>query len=208
LNKLLYPILTPLQDDLIYFREKSSLILKLIIYFVFPFFIFSSIFAEPIFKILFTVKWIGSVKYFKLLCFSALLYPVHIFNITILNIKGKSGKVFNLQMIKTIISISLIYIFIRLGVIGLMYGLIIESILAFFLNSYYLKKIINFGPFDQLKEMLPIILVSLVYGFFTIYLNQKLINRNLNDYSIIFFGGIISLSFYYLLLILYFIRSY
>jgi O-antigen/teichoic acid export membrane protein len=203
LNKILFPILTPLQNDIEHFKEKSILILKTIIFFVFPFFIFSSIFAEPIFKILFTVKWLGSVKYFQLLCFSALLYPVHIFNLTILNIKGKSDKVFFLQIIKTIISVTLILIFIGFGVIGLMYGLIIESVLAFFLNSYFLKKIINFGPIDQLKEMLPIILISLIYGVFTIYLNQIAIKINFNDFIRILICGLISLSFYYLLSIIF-----
>jgi len=199
LNKILFPILTPIQNDLNLFREKAILILKIIVFFVFPFFIFLSIFAEPIFKILFTEKWVGSVKYFQLLCFSALLYPVHVFNLTVLNIKGKSDKVLFLQIIKTLIAVTLILIFIGVGVIGLMYGLVIESFLAFFLNSFFLKKIINFGPIDQLKEMLPIILLSLVYGIFTMYLNQILINQNFYDIVRISICGLISSSFYYLL---------
>ena len=41
-------------------------------------------------------------------------------------------------------------------------GQLITSIIAFFINSWYCKKFIDYGTFDQLKDLFPTLALSML----------------------------------------------
>lgn len=64
---------------------------------------------------------------------------------------GRSDLFFRLEVIKKILTIINIAITIRWGIFGLIYGMIVFSVAAYYLNSYYVGKLIRY-PF---KERFP-----------------------------------------------------
>lgn len=200
INKVVFPLITPYQHNELLVKELVKKILKMVVCFLFPLIIFLTVEAEPIFRFLFTEKWLGSVKLYQLMCLTAIVYPIHIINLTILNIKGYSNVFFKLQIIKTILSTLIIFVFIRWGIIWLIIGLNIETIIAFFINTYYTHKIINYGSIEQIKHIFPIFFISVISGFICAIFDKILHHHNLNDLTRIIFSGTIMVIIYYTLI--------
>jgi teichuronic acid exporter len=165
LDKVTYPLLASIQDEDQRLKLVYSRILQMVIFIVAPMLIFSAVLAEPIFRFLFTDKWLPAVPYFQVLCVNGILYPVHAYNLNILSVKGRSDLFLKLEIIKTIILTLIIIISLQWGIYGLLFGGIISSILAFFVNTYYTNKLIAYSPIDQIKDLFPIILLAAVIGF-------------------------------------------
>ena len=59
--------------------------------------------ATPLFRFLFTEKWLPAVPYFQILCLAGILYPLHSYNLNILNVKGRSDLFLKLEIIKKVL---------------------------------------------------------------------------------------------------------
>lgn len=53
---------------------------------------------------------------------------------------------------------------IPLGVTAMCFGMVFTSINALFINTYYTGKLINVGYLTQMKDLLPILFISLLMG--------------------------------------------
>ena len=117
--------------------------------------------AEPLIRLILTEKWMPVVPLLQLLCISGMLYPLHAININILNVKGRSDLVLKLEVIKKIIIVIAILITYSFGVKALIIGQIFTSIIGFFVNSHYSEKMVNYGPWKQIKDVIPVVLITL-----------------------------------------------
>jgi O-antigen/teichoic acid export membrane protein len=155
-----------------------------------------AVLAEPMFRLLFTDKWLPAVPYFQILCFNGILYPIHSYNLQILNVKGRSDLFLKLEIIKKIFFVLVILFSFRFGIYGLLYGGVITSILCFFINTHYSGKFLNYSAWEQTKDLLPIILLSLVIGCIVYFCDQFLLNYFPFDFIRLFIGGIIGSSLF------------
>lgn len=165
LDKVTYPLLSTIQNDDYRLKSVYSKILQMILFIIAPLLIFSAVLAEPIFRFLFTEKWLSAVPYFQVLCVNGILYPIHAYNLNILVIKGRSDLFLKLEIYKTLILTIIILISFQWGIYGLLFGGIISSIAAFFINTYYTKKLINYSAFDQFKDLFPTVFLAAIVGF-------------------------------------------
>ena len=134
-----------------------------------PLMFYLSTLAKPLLLFLYSEKWLGSVPYFRFLCLGYGLFSIiHNSNLTALKSVGRTDYVLKLEIIKKILGVFLLlcgmYFF---GIWGLMYGLAINSFIELFLNGYYLKKEIDYGPLDQIKDFSPTLLLSVIASFAT-----------------------------------------
>lgn len=165
-NQVTYPVFSLLQsskDELVKGLQKS---LKSLVYINFPVMILLSVIGKPLFIILFTDKWLNSVIYFQLLCLGfGLLLIIHNTNLNVLKALGYSNYVLNLEVVKKIMGVILILLGAKYGIIGMIVGLSINSVLEFFLNGYFVGKVTGYGIKRQLIDILPIFILSLLVGF-------------------------------------------
>jgi len=164
MGKVTYPLFAQIQDDNTRLKSVYKKILQMNIFILAPLLIVAGVLAEPIFRFLFTEKWLPAVPYFRILLLTGILYPIHSFNLSILNIKGRSDLFLKLEIIKKILVIIVIVISIKYGILGLLYGRVISSILAFFINTHYSGKFINYTALEQIKDILPIFSLSILIG--------------------------------------------
>lgn len=196
LNKVTFPLFAQIKDDDVRLKEIYKKIMQMVLFFVAPILLILSALAEPLFRFLFTEKWLPAVPYFQILCWNGILYPIHSYNLNILKVKGRSDLFLKLEFVKKAILIVAIAISIHFGIIGLLYSSIITSLLAFFVNTYYTGKFLDYSSMDQTKDLLPIMLLAsfvglAVYGF-DFFLSNYL------DYDILrlLFGGSIGVFIY------------
>ncbi len=174
INKITFPLFSLIQDDDLKLKNIYKRIMQMVIFFVAPTLIFMAVLGEPLFRFLFTEKWLPAVPYFQILCLNGILYPIHSYNLNILKVKGRSDLFLKLEIIKKILLVIIIAFAYQFGIYGLLISSVIFSVFAFFINTHYTNKFINYSIWMQIKDLFPIIFLALISGFFVFILNYFL----------------------------------
>lgn len=206
LNKVTYPIFAKIKSNNAKLREAYTKLLLFVVFLVTPTLLFMGILGVPIFRIVLTEKWLPAVPYFKILCLAGIVYPLSSYNINLLKIKGKSEIILQLQLYKKFIFALSLSAIVLWGMYGLLYGILFNSIMAFFLNSYYSGKIINLSTWQQIVLILPLMLISLVAGLLIYFLYHQF--EHLPDILKIVLGFSIGYMTYLLLVLIFEPRVY
>lgn len=177
LNKVTFPLFSKIQNDNVRLKTVYKKIMQMVIFVLSPTLVFMAVLAEPLFRFLLTEKWLPAVPYFQILCFNGILYPIHAYNLNILKVKGRTDLFLKLEIIKKILIVLVIGISIQWGIYGLLYGSVAVSIIAFFINTHYSGKFIDFSALDQFISISPYLLIASVAGVCVYY-----IDFFLNDY--------------------------
>jgi O-antigen/teichoic acid export membrane protein len=196
ITRVSFPLFSSIQDDNIRLKSVYKRIMQMVIFLVAPTLIVMAVLAEPLFRLFFTDKWLPAVPYFQILCFNGILYPIHSYNLQILNVKGRSDLFLKLEIIKKIFFVLVILFSFQFGIYGLLYGGVITSILCFFINTHYSGKFLNYSAWEQTKDLLPIILLSVIIGGILYFCDQFLLNYFPFDFIRLFIGGIIGSSLF------------
>lgn len=207
MGKVTYPLFAQIQDDNTRLKSVYKKILKLNIFILAPVLIIAGVLAEPLFRFLFTEKWLPAVPYFQILLITGILYPIHAFNLNILNVKGRSDLFLRLEILKKIIMIIVILISIKFGILGLIYGSVLTSVIAFFINTHYSGKFIDYNGWEQIKNITPMILIAIATGILVFFVD--IFTTEIWQYDIlrIIINGIIGMIFYVILSYIFKINS-
>ena len=161
-----YPALSTIQNDNIALKEFYRKIIQTVTYVVFPFSVALIVLAEPLFSFMLKDDWLPAVPYLQLLCVAGLLYPLHLINLNILKVKGRSDLFFYVEIVKKIMIMIIILISLRFGIFGILIGQIVCSILAYIPNSYFSIKLIDYSVMEQLEDFIYTLLLAVTMGIF------------------------------------------
>lgn len=179
LNQVTFPLYSKYQDNK---DELNVLIRQLTLstaVIMFPFAFVLIIIAKPLFIILYSEKWLGSVPYFQILCLSGIAVALQGVNGIAITAIGLSRKMMNYTIIKRIINILLLLIgLFAFGMKGLLVAVVIESWLSYIINGYLVSKHIGYNMRQQIIDMLPIFLLSIII-FATLYIIQCSLTINI-----------------------------
>lgn len=164
IQRVSYPVLSSIQDDLPRLKEAYKKLIKSTMFITFVAMMGLAAIAEPLILTLIGEQWLPSVIYLQLLCFAGMFYPLHAINLNMLQVQGRSDLFLRLEVIKKIMAIPVIVIGITLGIQYMIMGMIINSMLAYFLNSYYSGKFLGYSSWEQIKDILPSFLLAAVIG--------------------------------------------
>jgi O-antigen/teichoic acid export membrane protein len=165
-----------IKDDNQRLKRVYKKIMQMIIFLLAPTLIILGVLAEPLFRFLFTEKWLPAVPYFQILVVTAILTPLHSYNLNILKIKGRSDLFLKLEIIKKAMIVVVVGIAFRYGIYGLLYSSVITSILAFFINTHYSGKFIAYTAWEQIKDIMPILLLATFVGALVFFADASITN--------------------------------
>jgi O-antigen/teichoic acid export membrane protein len=177
LQSVTFPVLSSIQNEEERLANSYKRFLCLSAFIVFPLMIGLAAVADPLIRIVLTDKWEGCIYLLQIICFGMMWYPIHAINLNILQVKGRSDYFLKLEVIKKIQGVIILCATIPLGIVAMCYGRIIGSLISLIWNTYYTKKIINYGYLSQMKDLFPILLHSLIMGVIvglTVYLLTSL----------------------------------
>jgi len=120
--------------------------------------------ARPMVLALIGQKWEPCIIYLQLLCFAGMLYPLHAINLNLLQIKGRSDLFLILEIVKKALAIPIVIIGIFWGIKAMIIGMIINSFIAFYLNSFWSGRFIGYPVLEQIKDILPSFVIALLMG--------------------------------------------
>lgn len=176
INKVAYPLFAEIGNDNIRLKSVYRQIMKMLMFILTPTLTLMTVLAEPMFNFLFTEKWLPAVPYFQILCINGLLLPLHNYNLNILTVKGRSDLYLKLEITKRVFMIIVILISFQFGIIGLVWGLAFYSIIIYFINTYYSGKFIDYPAWEQLRDIMPIIIISAISGILVFFLDRQFYN--------------------------------
>lgn len=167
LQNVTFPVLSSIQND----EERLSIgykkLLRLSAFIIFPLMVGLAAVADPFIRLVLTDKWEGTIYYLQILCFALMWYPIHAINLNLLMAKGRSDYFLKLEVIKKIQGVIILCITVPLGLVAMCYGRIVSSLISLVWNTYYTKKIIGYGYTQQMKDLMHILLHTLVMGAIT-----------------------------------------
>lgn len=198
LNKVTFPLFSQIQDDPIRLKKAYKKLMQLVVFLVAPLMIGAAVLAEPLFIILFTDKWLPAVPFFQIMCISGILYPLHSYNLNILKVFGRSDLFLKLEIAKKAILLVTVLMTMWWGIIPMLFGQVVDSYLAYWINSRYSGKFINYPAKEQVKDVAGSFGLAIVMGAFMLLLDQFLF-KNQSDLLRLFFGVVLGAACYYIL---------
>ena len=169
IQRVSYPALAEVQDDTERMLFAYRKIIKVSMFITTVSMIGVAAISEPLIFCLIGPQWAEATSYLPLICFSMLLYPLHSINLNMLQIQGRSDLFLELEIIKKIIAIVPLLLGIFVNIYWMLWGVVVTGFIAFFLNSYYTGKKLNYSSWKQLKDISSSFLVSSLIAIFVYF---------------------------------------
>lgn len=173
-ERVTYPILSRLQNDPANLKSAYKKLIKTIMLINFSVMLGMAAIAQPMILVLIGERWLSSVPYLQLLCIVFMTLPLHSLNLNILKVKGRADLFLRLEIIKIVFGIPVVLIGIFIGIKTMIVGMIFNSFLAYFINSYYSSKLINYSVREQLLDILPDFVISIIMAI-VVFFTQMLV---------------------------------
>jgi teichuronic acid exporter len=164
IQRVSYPILSTIQGDIHGLKSAYTRLIKSTMLITFIGMMGLAGISKPLIITLIGEQWLPSVAYLQLLCFVGMFYPLHAINLNILKVKGRSDLVLKLEIIKKMLAFPVIIVGIIYGIKIMIVGMIINTLIAYFLNSSYSGRLIGYSTFNQIRDILPAFIIAVIIG--------------------------------------------
>ena len=164
IDSVLFPTMSAAQDEPDKVRSMMRRAIKTSTYLMMPFMMGLAVCADPIIRILLTEKWLPAAFFMRIFCFTYAFYPIATANLNAMKALGRSDYFLKLEIIKKIVGLAAIFSTMWISVEAMAYSLLVTCILSQIINSWPNKKLLNYSYLDQVKDMLPQILLSCAMG--------------------------------------------
>lgn len=117
--------------------------------------------AEPMVITLIGEPWRPSIIYLQMLCFAGMMYPLHALNLNMLQVQGRSDLFLRLEIIKKLLAVPTIVIGVIWGIKVMIAGGMVNSVIAYYLNSYWSGRMVNYPMREQVLDIMPSFFLAL-----------------------------------------------
>lgn len=164
IDSVLLPTMANAQDDFTRIKEMTRRAIKMSTYAMAPLMMGLAFCAEPIIQLVLTEKWLPCVPYLRIFCITYMFYPIHTANLNAIKAMGRSDMFLELEIAKKIVGIFLLILTMNFGVMAMAYSLLVGSVLNQIINSWPNRKLLFYGYTEQIKDILPSILLAVGMG--------------------------------------------
>ncbi len=184
-----------IQDDNIRLAQGYKRAIQQVFFWITPLYVLATVMAEPLFRFVFTEKWLPAVPYFQILCIVGVIGPLSTYNLNIVNVKGRSDIFLKLQLIRrSLTSIAIVFAVIYGDIMTLLIVQAASSVFAYVLFSSVAGRFINYGFIKQLKDLAGILFLSFFIGAIVLFIDYWIVD--ITDLLRLFIGFITGFSVY------------
>lgn len=191
ISTVLLPVLSKNQENKPRLKEMVRRSIKTSSFIVFPLMIGLAVCAEPIIHIILTDRWLPSVPYLQILCLSYLFYPIHIANLEAMNAMGRSDLFLKVEVIKQGIGIVALIITVPLGMLAVVASQPVVSVISTAINAYPNRSLLHYPIREQVKDILPAILLSVCMAAVTIPIQFLSLPMGIRLFSQVISGAVV-----------------
>ena len=164
IDSVLLPTMSGVQDN----RETVKVITRRSIvtssYLMWPMMVGLAAVAKPLVLLLFTEKWLTAVPFLQITCFALGLEPLQTANLNAIKAVGRSDIFLKLEIVKKAISIAILLLSMRFGVVAIAVSGLAYSVIATMFNAAPNRKLLDYSYFEQVKDILPSFALALLMG--------------------------------------------
>ncbi len=195
INTVLLPSFSEEQDNAVRVKQMMRRSVQVSYLFVAPLLVGFFFASKEIVLFLLTDKWLPTVPFIKIFCIAFLLMPIQNINVTAIQSLGYSNITLKIELIKKIIEAIILVVSFMIDVYAVAWGIVLYNAICIIINLSPTKKLIDYGVIEQIKDVLPTLLLALVMGVVVFSLELLGLNNTFTLFLQIFIGGAI---YYYL----------
>ena len=193
IDSVLLPTMSNEQDNHVRVKDMTRRAIKISTYIMAPLMIGLAFCAKPIVQIVLTDKWLPCVPYLQIFCISYLFWPIHTANLNAIKAMGRSDLFLKLEVIKKFIGMILLLITMNISVMAMAYSLLISGLISQVINSWPNRYLLKYSYIDQIKDILPNIVMALIMGVFVYFISYLNLSVLISLIVQIILGGLIYL---------------
>lgn len=162
IQSVMLPTLSAKQDDLNGVKSIVRRSLKVSTFLVFPIMFGLAAIAKTLILVLLGIKWTDSTIFLIIFSFTYALWPIITINQQSVRALGRSDIILKTEIIKRVFGILIIILSVSFGVKAIAWGFFMERLIETFINAWPNKKLINYSYSEQILDILPSFINSLV----------------------------------------------
>lgn len=164
INSVLLPAMSQVQDNPERVKNMTRRAMKTSTYVIAPVMMGLAFTAESIVHLILTDKWLPCVPFLRIFCITYMFYPVNTTNLNAIKAMGRSDLFLKLETIKKVIGLIVLLGTMWFGVMAMAYSLLFTSITSQIINSWPNKKLLDYSYPEQIRDILPGILLAVFMG--------------------------------------------
>ena len=155
IQRVSYPVLSTLQDDNERMKEGYRRVIKVTMLVTFVLMLGLAAVTRPMILVLIGEQWLFAAELLPVICLQMMLYPLHSLNLNVLQVKGRSDLFLKLEIIKKCVAVIPLLMGIFIDIHWMLWGSVVAGFFAYYLNSSYSGKLLDYNMLSQIKDILP-----------------------------------------------------
>ena len=164
INSVLFPAMSSAQENPERVKAMTRRAIKTSTYIMAPMMMGLAACSRTVVSILLTDKWIPCVPYLVIFCITNMFFPIHTANLNAIKAMGRSDLYLRLEILKKVVGITALIITMHISVMAMAYSLLFVSVASQIINSWPNKKLLDYSYLEQLKDILPGVLLAVGMG--------------------------------------------
>lgn len=172
IDSVLLPTMSKEQDDRERVKSMTRRSIQVSTFLMAPLMMGLAFVGEPFVRLLLTEKWLPCVPFMRIFCITFMFYPIHTANLNAIKAMGRSDLFLKLEIAKKVVGLAALFITMNISVMAMAYSLLVTSVLSQIINSWPNWKLLNYRYTDQLKDMLPSIVLAVFMGICVLHFQR------------------------------------
>lgn len=164
IDSVLLPAMSSEQDNTQRVKNMTRRSMMTGCYVIAPLMIGLACCAKSVVTLVLTEKWLPCVFYMQVFCIAYLFEPVHTANLNAIKAMGRSDLFLKMEIGKKIVSLILLLLTVFISVEAMACSLLVSTLTSMMFNCWPNRKLLHYSFFEQMKDILPSILLALVMG--------------------------------------------
>lgn len=162
MNSVLFPSMSNKQNDKKEIKRIAKKAIKMNTYLIMPMLMGIYSVGDLFISFVYTDKWLPALLFIRIFSIKYALLPLHTINLNVIKSMGRSDILLKQELIKKILVIVMLLSTYRYGTIYIAYGTMICNFLSLVINSYPNDRLIDYGLFEQIKDIIPTVIISII----------------------------------------------
>lgn len=161
-TSVLFPAMSNVSDDLPGVKSLCRKAMSMMAFVISPVMYGIAATADLLIVIIFTEKWAASIPLIRVLAIAYSFGTIGLVPLQAIKAIGRSDIVLRLEFVKKPVFVMLLGIGVRFGLLATAATMLIYEIYGFLVNSYELRKHLNYSLREQLADVIPSMLMSIL----------------------------------------------
>lgn len=162
LGGVLYPVLATVQDDnerlisayRMYIRISTLVIAWICMWLL--------AMGKPVVELLYGADWLGCAVFLRVIALGVAVDHISSINLSLLMVKGEANLMLGLEIVKKIVSLSLLLFAATISVEAICWAAVIYTHIAIIFNTYFVGRITGLTWWKQQKDYMPYVIYAAI----------------------------------------------